>query len=102
LTAAKKQLRAINPLKARLAADKPAIGITISMPSVHTTQVLAACGFDWLFLDMEHGPIGIEAVHAMMPPPAAAGPHRWSACRGTCTGWSSRCWMPAPWASSSR
>jgi 4-hydroxy-2-oxoheptanedioate aldolase len=66
LTAAKKQLRAINPLKARLAADKPAIGITISMPSVHTTQVLAACGFDWLFLDMEHGPIGIEAVHAMI------------------------------------
>jgi 4-hydroxy-2-oxoheptanedioate aldolase len=66
LTAAKKQLRAINPLKARLAADKPAIGITISMPSVHTTQVLAACGFDWLFLDMEHGPIGIESVHAMI------------------------------------
>jgi 4-hydroxy-2-oxoheptanedioate aldolase len=53
-------------LKARLAAGKPAIGMTISMPSVHTTQVLAACGFDWLFLDMEHGPIGIEAVHAMI------------------------------------
>jgi 4-hydroxy-2-oxoheptanedioate aldolase len=60
------QPRAINPLKARLAAGKPALGITISMPSVHTTQVLAACGFDWLFLDMEHGPIGIEAVHAMI------------------------------------
>jgi 4-hydroxy-2-oxoheptanedioate aldolase len=58
--------RAINPLKARLAANRPCVGITISMPSVHTTQVLAACGFDWLFLDMEHGPIGIEAVHAMI------------------------------------
>jgi 4-hydroxy-2-oxoheptanedioate aldolase len=58
--------RAINPLKARLAAGKPAIGMTISMPSVHVAQVLAACGFDWLFLDMEHGPIGIEAAHAMI------------------------------------
>jgi 4-hydroxy-2-oxoheptanedioate aldolase len=58
--------RAINPLKARLAANRPCVGMTISMPSVHTTQVLAACGFDWLFLDMEHGPIGIESVHAMI------------------------------------
>ena len=60
------QERMINPLKARLDAGKPAIGITISMPSVHVTQVLATCGFDWLFLDMEHGPIGIESVHAMI------------------------------------
>jgi 4-hydroxy-2-oxoheptanedioate aldolase len=60
------QGRMINPLKGRLAADRPCIGITISMPSVHTTQVLAACGFDWLFLDMEHGPIDIESAHAMI------------------------------------
>jgi 4-hydroxy-2-oxoheptanedioate aldolase len=66
LSAATEPRRAINPLKARLAANRPCVGITISMPSVHTTQVLAACGFDWLFLDMEHGPIGIESVHAMI------------------------------------
>ncbi len=57
---------AINPLKAKFDADQPGIGICISMPSVHTTQVLANCGYDWLFFDMEHGPIGIEAVHAMI------------------------------------
>ncbi len=56
----------INPLKARLAAGKPAIGLLVSMPSVHLTQVLAAAGFDWLFFDMEHGPIGIESAHAMI------------------------------------
>jgi 4-hydroxy-2-oxoheptanedioate aldolase len=56
----------INPLKARLAADRPAVGLLVSMPSVHATQVLAACGFDWLFFDMEHGPIGIESAHAMI------------------------------------
>ena len=65
--------RAINPLKARLAANQPCVGMTISMPSVHTTQVLAACGFDWLFLDMEHGPIGIESVHAMIAVTAGTG-----------------------------
>ena len=66
MRAATSQSRIINPLRARLAANQPAVGITISRPSVHTTQVLAACGFDWLFLDMEHGPIGIESVHAMI------------------------------------
>lgn len=60
------QRLAINPLKARLDADKPSVGVIISMPSVHTTQVLAGCGFDWLFIDMEHGPIGIESAHAMI------------------------------------
>jgi 4-hydroxy-2-oxoheptanedioate aldolase len=58
--------RSINPLKARLAAGKPAVGLLVSMPSVHVTQVLAASGFDWLFFDMEHGPIGIESAHAMI------------------------------------
>ena len=58
--------RPINPLKARLEAGKPAVGLLVSMPSVHVTQVLAATGFDWLFFDMEHGPIGIESAHAMI------------------------------------
>jgi 4-hydroxy-2-oxoheptanedioate aldolase len=56
----------INPLKARLVAGKSAVGLLVSMPSVHATQVLAAAGFDWLFFDMEHGPIGIESAHAMI------------------------------------
>ena len=56
----------INPLKARLAEDKPAIGMLVSMPSVATTQILAAAGFDWLFFDMEHGSIDIASVHAMV------------------------------------
>ena len=62
----KNKKSSINPLKARLSEDKPSIGMLVSMPSIHTTQVLAACGFDWLFIDMEHGPIGIESAHAMI------------------------------------
>jgi 4-hydroxy-2-oxoheptanedioate aldolase len=56
----------VNPLKARLASGEPAIGILVSMPSPHTVQVLAHCGFDWLFFDMEHGPISIESTYAMI------------------------------------
>ena len=76
----------INPLKARLGADQPAVGLLVSMPSVPLVQVLAAAGFDWLFLDMEHGPIGIDSAHAMIAATAAAGPRRWSGSPGTCPG----------------
>lgn len=58
--------RSINPLKARLTADRPCVGLLISMPSPHVVQVLAAQGFDWLFFDMEHGPINLESTHAMI------------------------------------
>jgi len=57
---------AINPLKARLDAGKAAVGALVTMPSINMAQVLAAAGFDWLFIDMEHGPIGIESAHAMI------------------------------------
>jgi 4-hydroxy-2-oxoheptanedioate aldolase len=56
----------INPLKARLDAGQPGLGMLVSMPSVNAAQVFATAGFDWLFIDMEHGPIGIEATHAMI------------------------------------
>ncbi len=36
------------------------------MPSVHLVQTLAAAGLDWMFLDMEHGPIDFQATHAMI------------------------------------
>ncbi len=56
----------INPLRARLDNGEPALGALVSMPSVHVVQTLAHAGFDWLFLDAEHGPIDIESLHAMI------------------------------------
>ena len=56
----------LNPLRARLERDEPAFGALVSMPSVHVVQTLAHTGFDWLFFDMEHGPIDIESAHAMV------------------------------------
>jgi 4-hydroxy-2-oxoheptanedioate aldolase len=36
------------------------------MPSVPMMQLLARAGFDWLVVDMEHGPISVETAHAMI------------------------------------
>ncbi len=56
----------INPVRKRLLASEPALGILVSMPSPQMVQVLAGNGFDWVFIDMEHGPITIESAHAMI------------------------------------
>jgi len=56
----------INPLKARIAAGKRSVGILVSLPSVGIVQTLADAGYDWLFIDMEHGSMNMESVHAMI------------------------------------
>ncbi len=56
----------INPLKAKLAAGEPVFGTMITMPAPGLAQILASAGFDCLIFDMEHGPMGIEAVQAMI------------------------------------
>ncbi|MBM85985.1 MAG: 2,4-dihydroxyhept-2-ene-1,7-dioic acid aldolase [Rhodospirillaceae bacterium] len=55
-----------NPLRERLDAGKTSAGVLASMPSVTMAQTLANSGFDWLFIDMEHGPIDIATAHSMI------------------------------------
>ncbi len=56
----------VNPLKARWRAGEATYGVLVTMPSVPMMQLLARAGFDWLIVDMEHGPIDIETAHAMI------------------------------------
>jgi 4-hydroxy-2-oxoheptanedioate aldolase len=56
----------LNRLKALWAADRPALGILLTAPSVQVTQLLARAGFDWLLVDLEHGPIDLATAHAMI------------------------------------
>ena len=56
----------VNPLKAKLAAGECATCFMVTMPSVTMVQVLARSGVDALILDMEHGPIDLASVHAMI------------------------------------
>ena len=58
--------RYLNPLKERLRAGKTLTLAVITMPSVAAIQIWARSGVDMLVVDMEHAPISIETVHAMV------------------------------------
>ena len=54
---------AINAAKARLKKNELAIGIGIRLVrNVDIIKVMKAAGFDWLFLDLEHGSMSIETA----------------------------------------
>ncbi len=57
---------ALNRLRALWRAGTPTFGLFVSMPSVQVIQVLARAGFDWLLIDLEHGPIDLATAHAMI------------------------------------
>ncbi len=42
----------------RLLAREPLVGTLLSLPSPELAEIASAAGFDWLFLDMEHGALG--------------------------------------------
>ncbi len=55
-----------NPVKEKMNRGEATYGTLISMPSPNMVQVLAASGFDWLWFDLEHGPIPFDALHNMI------------------------------------
>ena len=54
-----------NKMKTLFAADKPALGCSVMIPSVQTVEMLGYAGFDWVLIDMEHGTIGLETAELM-------------------------------------
>ena len=53
-------------LRRRLADGEATLGYLVTTPSVQIVQALARTGVDWLMLDTEHAPVGIESVAAMV------------------------------------
>ena len=49
-----------------MAEGRATLGYLVSMASVQLVQALARTGVDWLMIDTEHAPIGIESVAAMV------------------------------------
>ncbi len=43
---------------AALKAGRPLVGTLLGLPSSELAEIAAGAGFDWLFLDMEHGLLG--------------------------------------------
>ncbi|MGH7707105.1 MAG: HpcH/HpaI aldolase family protein [Vulcanimicrobiaceae bacterium] len=54
-----------NRLKDRLRADEPVFGTWLNFNDSLSAQVLGRSGFDFLVIDMEHGPITAESAEAI-------------------------------------
>jgi 2-keto-3-deoxy-L-rhamnonate aldolase RhmA len=55
-----------NPVKKLLRDGKPALGLTITVPSVEIAAQAAHLGFDFLWIEMEHSPTTLETVRNMV------------------------------------
>lgn len=55
-----------NPFKHALAAGRPQIGLWSSLATNVTVELIAAAGYDWLLLDMEHSPNEIPMLIQQM------------------------------------
>jgi 4-hydroxy-2-oxoheptanedioate aldolase len=52
--------------KESLAAGRPVLGVTVTVPNVDTALTLASAGFDFLWIEMEHGPLTLESLRAIL------------------------------------
>jgi 4-hydroxy-2-oxoheptanedioate aldolase len=55
-----------NPLKAKLARGEPCRGIWLGVPSAYSARLLARQPVDWLLIDGEHSPVGVETLAHMV------------------------------------
>jgi 4-hydroxy-2-oxoheptanedioate aldolase len=56
----------LNPVRQAMREGRATLGCLVTMPSVQMVQALARTGVDWLMIDTEHAPVGIESVAAMI------------------------------------
>lgn len=47
---------AVSKFATRLKQQELLLGTMLTLPSAETAEIISKCGFDWLFLDGEHGP----------------------------------------------
>jgi 2-keto-3-deoxy-L-rhamnonate aldolase RhmA len=38
----------------------------VKFPTIETIEILASCGYDYVIIDMEHAPLGVETVYQMI------------------------------------
>jgi len=55
-----------NPLKEKLKEGRVTLGVFVQIGHPDVTEMLSHVGFDWLLLDAEHGPFGIETMQRML------------------------------------
>jgi 2-keto-3-deoxy-L-rhamnonate aldolase RhmA len=55
-----------NLLKEKLRKGEPVVGTFVGLGHPDVTERLSRMGFDWLLIDGEHGPLGLETMQSMM------------------------------------
>ena len=60
--------------RTRLLRGDRLLGTMITLPSPEVTELMAAVGFDWLFLDAEHGVLAARDLQAMLQAAGASVP----------------------------
>ena len=55
-----------NGFRERLHSGETLFGTLLNLPSAAVAEVLATSGFDWLFIDTEHGAIGTSALLSIL------------------------------------
>jgi len=55
-----------NLLKEKLQKGQAVIGAIVGLGHPDVTEVLSRLGFDWLLIDSEHAPLGLETMQQMM------------------------------------
>lgn len=55
-----------NELKRKLAEGKTVVGSFVYVPSAKLTEIIGLCGFDFVVIDMEHGPIDTSIAEDMV------------------------------------
>ncbi len=55
-----------NDFRSRLKNQELLLGTMVTLPTPATSEILAELGFDWLFIDGEHGPLGTSEIGAIL------------------------------------
>jgi 2-dehydro-3-deoxyglucarate aldolase/4-hydroxy-2-oxoheptanedioate aldolase len=50
----------------KIRSPTPAIGTLVTLAAPEVAEILSLCGFDWLFIDAEHGAFSVAAVQHMV------------------------------------
>lgn len=55
-----------HPVRAKLEAGESVLGVTITTPGIETAALCATLGFDFLWVEMEHSPVTLESLRAIV------------------------------------
>ena len=62
-----------NVLRRLWSEGRGTLGAWCQIPSPLSAEIMAQCGYDWVCVDMQHGPTGVEALGAMVQSISVAG-----------------------------